>query len=530
LSYTQKHRSSEVGQLQGDELVHFVSYSTETAFKDQVDKTAATQEAYGPVADWLEQLLPQTAEASSVPPSGKRQALGELDFSTGTAEHQESFFEDFVKTRVSLQAMDPKYPLVVGRKGTGKTAVFRWLLERSRDGEQPIAVMCPNAFRHKVPWALGADGFAAVERHLERTDAGWQRFWSCCSALAAFLSLPPTSRAKAVPPERFNINVAALDSWPAKIDELAVVELVSTMLEPQEAGLLATRWLLDIDKQLRSRRFLLFDGLDTGFGNDNTSRQRRTRAVAGLFTFLTEVESRLQKMPFKVLLRYDIWQQLRIQNKSHLFGRSVQLLWRDQAEYFKTALKQAVRSRAFRGMLSDARIPHEVDSWRNEEVFRAWNLLVGERMKGGKTTFTRNWVWNRLADGQGDHGPRALSQLFNEAVEWETREETRSSYDRSILRPRALVPSLEQVSEEAIQALAEEFPELNEVISALESVGRTPLGPSDIEGADQQALDQLDLALEVGLLAIHEGNQEEVRYRVPDLYRHALRMTRRGQA
>jgi hypothetical protein len=31
-----------------------------------------------------------------------------------------------------------------------------------------------------------------------------------------------------------------------------------------------------------------------------------------------------------------------------------------------------------------ARLSPDVDSWLDEEVFRAWNILVGERMKGGK--------------------------------------------------------------------------------------------------------------------------------------------------
>jgi hypothetical protein len=231
------------------------------------------------------------------------------------------------------------------------------------------------------------------------------------------------------------------------------------------------------------------------------------------------------------LLRVDIWQQLRFENKSHLYGRSIQLLWRDQADYFKTILKQAARSEAFRRALEAAAIGSDVDQWQEPDVFRAWNLLVGERMKGGKTTFTRNWVWNRLADGQGDHGPRALSQLFHAAVDWEAREEARSSYDRSYIRPRALVPSLENVSTEAVQSLHEEFPELDALIHALEAVGRTPLDPTEIAGVDPEATGELDLALEVGLLAVHEGTVEEVRrYRVPDLYRHALGMSRRGQA
>ena len=47
--------------------------------------------------------------------------------------------------------------------------------------------------------------------------------------------------------------------------------------------------------------------------------------MTGLLTFLTEIEARLAALPFKVMLRFDIWQQLRFENKSHLLGRSVQL-------------------------------------------------------------------------------------------------------------------------------------------------------------------------------------------------------------
>jgi hypothetical protein len=324
-----------------------------------------------------------------------------------------------------------------------------------------------------------------------------------------------------------NLDAFSSDGY----DELAVVDTIRAMLTAPDGGLLAARWLLDIDRKQASVKMLLFDGLDTGFGNDYSGRTRRTDAVSGLLTCLTEVESRLSYLKFKIMLRFDIWQQLRFENKSHLFGRSVQLIWRDQNEFFKTALKQAVRSQSFLRQVERLTASSSVDDWDEHEVRRAWNVLVGERMKGGKTTFTRNWVWNRLADGRGDHGPRALSQLFREAVKWEQGEEVRNSYDRSIIRPRALVPSLDTVSEEAVQALIEEFPELQPLIDALKELGRTPVDAADISATSVEAAEGLELALETGLLAIYEGTQDDVlRYRVPELFRRGLGMTRRGQA
>jgi MinD-like ATPase involved in chromosome partitioning or flagellar assembly len=529
LERVQDRRSADIGPLQANELTQVVPYSPEIAFKDEVALTDAMDEVYGPVADWIEQLMPQHSELPGMQTASKIDILDELQFSTGTAEYQANFFEDFVRTRLFTQAMDQKYPLVIGRKGTGKTAVFRWLFEQPSPGISSIAVMCPNAFRDRVPWVLGSEGFRAVEQRLGSTGGSWPTFWSCYTALAVGLSLG--SEAVAPVPEALGIDIGEIASRSADLDELHIVEAISTMLRNSDAGLLAVRWLRETNNRLGDARFLLFDGLDTGFGNDATSRRRRTEAVTGLFTFLTENEQRLPRLPFKVLLRFDIWQQLRFENKSHLLGRSRQLLWRDQTEYFKTILKQAVRSESYMNALRAEQIDSDVDGWQEVEVFRAWNLLVGERMKGGKTTFTRNWVWNRLADGQGDHGPRSLSQLFDAAVRWERREEVRSPYDRSIIRPRALVPSLEGVSNEALQALTEEFPELSGLIDALGTISRTPFDPAEIAQVDPSATEELDLALEVGLIAVHEGTQEDVRrYRVPDLYRLALGLSRRGQA
>ena len=532
LEPAQTRREADVGPLRVDELTHFISYSADVAFRDQLVEAEGLREVYGPVADWLEQLFPvgRGAPGTALQPASKRVALGEMDFSTGTAEYQQSFFEDFVPTRTARAALDEQMPLVIGRKGTGKTAIFRWLLERPDAERRPVAVMCPNAFRDQAPWVLGASGFDSIDRRLTETGRSWQEFWACYSALATYFSLGRPGLSD--PPERLAMSgVSNLASNQSQIDELHVVDWLSSALKVADCGLLATRWIRQLDSASGGSHLLLFDGLDTGFGNSDASRSRRTNAVTGLFTYMTEIESRLANLSFKVLLRYDIWQGLRFENKSHLLGRSVQLVWRDQPDYFKTVLKQAARSGEFRRSLLSARISSDVDGWLDEEVFRAWNILVSERMKGGKTTFTRNWVWNRLADGQGDHGPRALLQLFSAATDWEDREETRSPYDRSIIRPRALVPSLEIVSGEAIAAIREEFPELIGLIDALETVGRTPLTESDIAAVNVNAVSGLELALEVGMLALHQGSTDDVRrFRVPELYRHALKVSRPGQA
>ena len=149
-------------------------------------------------------------------------------------------------------------------------------------------------------------------------------------------------------------------------------------------------------------------------------------------------------------------------------------------------------------------------------------------MRGGKSAFTRNWVWKRIADGSNNHSPRALLQLFKQGQEWEMRENEKNLYGKTVIRPKALIASLEEVSKQTLDALInEEFPDLTNLVDQLRKIGRSPFKASEVENLK----DELNLAREVGLLSIYEGTNDEVeRYKVPDLYLSGIGMTRKGQA
>jgi len=308
-------------------------------------------------------------------------------------------------------------------------------------------------------------------------------------------------------------------------DELNIVKLIESIMSIPRYSLAINQWLSQLDDFSKPDTVLLFDGLDTGFGSNDKDRKRRNVALEGLFTFMTDTGGRLKFFRLKVLLREDIWRSLKFENKSHFFGRSLTLKWEDQVSFLKVAIKQALRNPLFKKLLQKTN-SLEIEQWGESEVISAWNLLVGERMKGGKTAFTRNWVWKRLSDGNNDHSPRYLLQLISESVKWEKMEHIRSSYERSVIRPRGLTNVLPRVSEQALSALRnEEFPELEKLMEKLTSIGRTPINASDI-----QFLEYIALASEVGLLGIYEESGEKVeRYFVPELFRHALKMTRKGQ-
>jgi MinD-like ATPase involved in chromosome partitioning or flagellar assembly len=503
------------------DITHFVPYREALATSDQILRDPDVWRDFEPIANWIERFLPTKQEQRVAVSVGSRktQILSELKFSAGTAEQQEDLLATFVETDLVRSATDPKTPLVLGRKGTGKTALFRLLSEGTQYNS--IVAHSPGGLRRGLDWILGPDGFKAVDEILQENGAEWRQFWAFYTCAALAKSAGPLSLEDLGP-----IRVGAFQT------ELEVVRAFAEATKHPQLGLLLTNALTEFDRGTSRETLLLFDGLDTGFGSTETERERRGRALEGLFTFWTDRGDSFNKLTFKILLREDIWRKLRFENKSHLFGRSVTLKWSDQAAFFKVVVKQALRSAAFKNFLfttpgMDRSPEQDPNLWIDAQIFYAWNLLVGERMKGGKTAFTRNWVWNRLADGNDDHSPRFLLQLFQAVTSWENKEQAKSAYEQTVIRPRALIECLPTVSEQALDSLKEEFVELEEFLHRLREIGRTPVAAEELEGAQ----DGVTLAREIGLLSVYEGTDESVgRYKVPEIYRIALGMTRKGQA
>jgi len=511
------------------DMVHVIPYRELIASSDHILHVSEIFQQYNYVADWISKFLstPDESIASHSIAQSKESILKELVFSVGAAEQQDDFLETFVPTAVFHKACSIDRPLVIGRKGTGKTALFRWIVESKN--YPSIVVMCASPFRKQYPWVLSTDGFAAVEGMLNQLKVGWREFWMIYMGVASYFSLKFDGQEPPLPgQELYEVFCELIDN--SKWSELDFISALNRALSLPQIGLLAWDWLLNIDLYVNKKYFALFDGLDTGFGNSELERERRKRALEGLFSFVIDREKLFENISFKLLLREDIWNKLRFENKSHLNVRIVKLEWRYQVDYIRTVIKQALRSNAFKNLanniITSTLISSQIEHWPDEAVIDAWNLLVGERMKGGKSTYTITWIWNRLADGNGDHSPRALFHLFNLATRWEEQEQRVNPYEKSVIRARALYFALEQVSYQSLQSLLEEFEELEPLSKKLAEIGRSPIEASMLGNWD----DQIALAREVGLLEVYEESEEEVRrYRVPDLYRVALRMTRKGQ-
>ncbi|MEU0063142.1 ParA family protein [Streptomyces albidoflavus] len=515
-----------------EEIIQVVSYREALAVSDSVMRVQGDDE-FSVVADWITGLvephdvLGEHEDDEAAEPS-KAEVLSSLQFAGETAENQEleELRGTFLSTADVGRALALDTVVVIGRKGTGKTAVFRKLAESSN----AVVVTSPSSLDTYWSWTPDSNLYAEFERELRNRGMEWRQLWPALVALAVKQYVP------SIPQPRWLDRPIGVLGAAGQYSKMDLLDDVIAVLSSPRASLLVGDWLLEIDRSLDSDRVLLFDALDTGFGNTDDDRVRRNDGVAGLLAVIGELGPQLGRLKFKVLLREDIWREVKVPNKSHLTARSARLSWSSKTDYLRIAIKQACRSDAFKRLVSsrlnkpDFQLDKTpVEYWPEDFVRSAWVILASERVSGGRTAYTDNWVWSRLADANGDHAPRALAQMMTAAVARERGFEEGNRYSRSIIRPRALVESLDDVSESALDALqTDEFPELKPLLRRLSQIGITPFAAEQLEETPQELV---RLARDVGLLEEVAGPGGEVeRYRVPELYRKALTMNRRGQA
>ncbi|MGH9928375.1 MAG: P-loop ATPase, Sll1717 family [Pyrinomonadaceae bacterium] len=517
-----------------EEIIQVVSYQEAIATSDSVMNVTPTGD-FDVIAEWVASLVESTDAELSTGVHGngepsKSQVLSSLSFAGETAERQdeEELINTFLSTANVDKALLPETSFVIGRKGTGKTAIFRKLAGEAG----ALVVTSPPGMETHRQWTPDGNFYSSVADELGKRKMEWREAWPAIISLAILQHIPHVPKPQWLP---FSVGEAANKGQYRQSD---FIQDLRAALEHRDASLLTVEWLEQIDQFLTSPHLLLFDHLDAGFGNTAADRRRRNDGVAGLLTTAGSLAPQFQHIKFKILLREDIWREVIVPNKSHLEALAVRLNWSNKIDYLRIAIKQAWRSEPFRDLVS-GRLDKEnfklqetaIEYWPEDFVRAAWVILAGDRVAGGRAAYTDNWVWSRLADANGDHSPRALAQLFTEAINRERDfERGKSYYSKSIIRPPALVKSLDSVSTQALDALkTDEFPELLPVFDALTAIGATPFPAHQLETPPHLTA----LAREVGLLqTVNNNSPRDIanKFRVPELYRKALGMTRKGQA
>lgn len=479
----------------------------------------------------------------------REQALDALKQLTGSPAGEQEFItpDDFRRRFLPRAAyrtlLDPRAFLVLGRKGTGKSALFKVLTQGAIAKALAFQLGLDAKLVEKTRWEIGfasgpgfpkADHFQKVLTVTEGDPDRLSNFWR---ALAAFrLSL----------------------AYNTPIPGLANLEDCITKLGEEETQTSVRGWLEQLNRRLEqddSFCCVSHDDLDTGMTRDS---KKRGLLVSALVEHWQQSVRHLPRIRAKIFLREDIWNRevLDVTDKSKVrdgIDRGT-ITW-DGPDIYRAVLKRLGHDAGFQAILKQEAlwrpdfetmmneplgfIPPEDEDW----IKKCVNLLAGYTMapgpSGHKKGYVYTWVLEHIADSAGFLRPRNALLLFSEAAKLqESPGET-----GALFNPRLFKAALrESVSSAAVDDLRAEFKQewsigttwLPDRFAAFEHIWPVPetdlveFLEEDLPLDRKSVADKIEHMSDAGLLERRAGRGREPQLQIPDIYLFGLGLTRRG--
>lgn len=504
-----------------------------------------------------------------------QQVLTCLNFGRVDGESDNRFNTCFIGTEMLRQVLLPQHSLIVGNKGSGKSAICRLLSEDL----QKVKPLLPKNYSdiYCIPaYGLQSEQFLPdVElRELHPTSVDdFRDFWLLYLGLktASTLLADPKVQEAALKGK----NVALKTSYETLHTILVNLGLrqetnafkkvkhqlfgrskvasrggassggngVSAATDfKQKTGMSIIALLDHIDivlQETNSLAWLMLDKLDLLFVDDFVKLKS---AITGLVQLLVQYGNQFKNIHLKIFLRNDIYRQLHIVNKSHLVSYSSDMKWPGHL-LLKLLVARAVVDQHVRAFCEE-QMGEKVDVTNvilgaDDYVKRIFYTIFEPTMGASdvNATPTDQWILRRLVDGTGSSFPRELIHLGNRAVE-KQREINRSLNKHSstkLISAKALKDAFEMISAYRCDTyLYSEFPHLSKHFDVFRGSDTTVFHRQELymlfEPLGIKGDDAIRAVYDTGLLMPLGNNVDSSRkFKVPLLYRSGLGVSERRQ-
>lgn len=478
-----------------------------------------------------------------------------LDLSTmgsyGRAEGEdlEKFPRTFHPVAEHVRAFDPNVILVIGPRGSGKSELFRAVIEL---GLLPAIQRClpevklPSTAPDKMKWIAGypiGSGFPdrlSLERFLQEQTSNPDvplEIWFAYLIRVLWNDLTPEDQK----------DLSALQvPLGGKVEEIyrAFHSLINEALLSLDS--LDSR-LLKEDKYI----FVGYDELDT-WGAKNW--EILSVAVRGLVAFWATYTRRWKRIRAKIFLRTDLFQKYATEggpDLAKIAANRVELVWNDKnlnsmllkrivnssdglCEYVNTARSKIVFKK-------DDDLGYIPKLARSDDIKPFIRRMAGEFMGANiNKGHTHRWLLNHIRDGRGQALPRPLVRLIEVAADLQ-RNSPRTVNWPKLIDHISLRRAVDKVSEEHVKHSLDEWPWLDglknrlkghqvplehrELEDLLERSWKDTWGQSaDIYPPEERPREFIEYLVEVGIFRARTGGRIDV----PDLFLAGLGLKRKG--
>lgn len=438
--------------------------------------------------------------------------------------------------------LDPKAYLVLGRKGTGKSALFQ-ILTRSDAAQALLSRLdldpqLANNTRWEVGFSASGPDFPERSDFVRLLDKTQDR--DRLTDLWRFLAAFRISRVVGQPIPKLVTPADCIE----KLSDREAQSAVQSFLSSYDGSLEKNGAFLSLS----------YDDLDVGLPLDV---HKRGLLVSALVEYWQQTVRRLPRIRAKIFLREDIWNhEVEFDDKSKVrdgIDRGT-ITW-DGIDIYRTVLKRLGHDAAVRQLLTDEGlwlpgfdamlkeplgfIPPADEDW----VRRCVHVLAGETMAKGpaghKKGYVYTWVLNHISDSAGLLRPRNALLLFSEAAKLQAEPER----EGALLNPWRFMDALRgDVSSQAVDDLKAEYKEewaidkkwVPDEFSSFQRVW--PVSESDLitflkqehKRTAKEIREKIEHMRDAGLLQQRSLKGRGTELQIPDIYLFGLGLTRKG--
>lgn len=500
-----------------------------------------------------------------------------MNFGRVDAETDSRFDSCFIGTDMLRHVLQAQHSLVLGSKGSGKSAAFRLLCQdRNR-----VASLLPKDYEELffIPvYGQQTDddlpGLEFQDLHFDSID-DFRNFWLMYIGLKSAATLSHNARLAEIVAKSRNRELregfrvirnvvrdmgitrepGAFAKFKFRIKNLVKPRVNAAVLEseafnkllsvdfPHRTGMSVKALLDTIDLVLEKSNcvaWVLLDKLDLIFIDDFN---RLKSAITALVQILVEHGNRFKNTQFKIFLRNDIYRQLRIVNKSHLVSYTQEMKWKEHL-LMKLLVSRAVADDNVRAHVSaflgePVEVAHVIqgDEITVQKVFYAiFEPSLNGNGQEDAVPFTHVWLLKHLTDGMGNIYPRELIHLGNIAVEKQreiNRAEGKHASSR-LISAAALREAFAEVSVYRCDTyLYSEFPHLAGHFDLFRGSDKATFHRSELyklfEKLEPNGDEAIRSIYDAGLITpLGRTVDSSMEFKVPLLYRTGLGITQRG--
>jgi hypothetical protein len=417
--------------------------------------------------------------------------LQKLDIGNSVAEFDRALERYFVETALFRDFVADRYDIVSGDKGTGKTAIFRFVTEHRRDYHELRDIELLPAFN-----VAGQPVFYELTRSAVLTEGEYNSLWKAYILSVAgnyliemlgtdgklrqveeildisglkvgdyrpesiFQRLKTTFKAF-LKPKTVEGNISVLENG------LPVVsgKVVPDYGEEVEGGVVipydyALGQLQDALEELGLTVWVVFDRLDEAFQGAPDHEVPALRALLRVYLDLNH----LKRVRVKLFIRNDLFSRITeggFVNLTHVNARRLRLRW--SPEDLLELLTRRVLDNG--DVLATVGVnAATVDSHEARLALLEAQIFPSQVDPGQRKPTTWNWILSRIRDGQDIRPPRNLIDLVDFAREAQLREDERERAEWEgppLIDREAIKRSLSRLSSARLEdTLMAEYPNL----------------------------------------------------------------------